>query len=279
MLKILSLILITLILVGCSLGTTRPTPTTRLIIVTPTQAAVIDTSAKTPGLDNAATPQGTKAFFLRETPPMLNAQTAANTADFSYSEITYRIDADIGWFFGEIRNQSQSIQVNIEVRINLLNANGAIVASDTSPIDLAYLKAGETAPFQVLFNDNNPPRSFEKISVDVLSKAVNDENTLFYIHSNLSIEESSMQPGSVLNVPVVKGVVFNANDQPIQFPKVIITYYDARGAVIGVNTSFAETDESNIMPADSRTTFESSYTVLSGEVASYRLQAEALRQR
>lgn len=268
-----------LLLAACSLGTSQPVPTAQIIIVTPTSA-----SQAPPKSTSGTTQQETAlpeagGIYQRETAAMLNPQPAANTADFSYAGLTYKLDKKTAWFFGEIRNQSEQTQTDIEIRINLLDTKGELVASETGYFDSAYLYAGEASSFKVLFSDNNRPPPFDQVRVDVLSKAMEADARPVYIRTGLSINDVRVYKKPFFDIPIIEGTLTNTGKTTLRFPKVIITYYDARGAVIGVDSAYAETDETNVLLVQARAPFESTFTVLSGEMASYRLQAEALHIR
>lgn len=260
MLHSLSILILAFMLAGCALGTPQASPTTQIIIVTPTPPVIP----------------------MRETALMRNVQPATNTPDFSYAGLSYIVsNTTTAWFYGEIRNNSQQAQRDIMLRMSLFDQNNTFVVSDTGYLDIGYLKPGEIAPFKVLFNKENASQPFEHIVVEVLSTAINvdDLDSYIYTRSGLALQNSTMHANGIFDVPIVQGTLMNAGNETIKFPKVIITYYDSDGMVVGADIAYAETNANHELAAHHSATFKSGFTVLSGEVSSYRLQIEGLKVR
>lgn len=208
--------------------------------------------------------------------PMAGAQPVG-PEQFSVAELTQTQTSGAHWFFGEVRNNATEPREAIAVRINLLDANGQELASKTGYAARSYLAPGETSPFSVLFSaDDGPLPAFARYTLEVRSQKSGFQAG--FTRRTLQAEELRSETDR-WGSRIVRGKLRNTGRQPVKFPKVIITFYDQQGRVVGIQTAYAETDDSKALKADQSGRFEGSTLIFSNDPAGYLLFVEGSQDR
>ncbi len=214
--------------------------------------------------------------FEQVTGAELRQVVSSGPESFSVGNLSYgRVNKSI-WFFGDVRNDGAEPREAVEVRINLLDQAGQEIVSDTGYAQMSYLNPGEVAPFLVLFTDDEAPPQVASITIEVRSRKADFE--LGYTLRDLSIDGDLKVTTGQFGELKISGQVRNDSAEPIKFPQVYAVFYDAAGAVVGIDDSFAETtgDEQSLPPGQGAR-FEISWQIFNGEPARYRLFAEGNR--
>jgi len=258
----------------------------------PTPALLRSPTAEVQGLEVAPTvafqteptslpePEPTEAperpLVLLEAAPMADAESVG-PEQFSVSALTQAETRGALWFFGEVRNDGAGPRERIAVRVNLLDHDGKEVGSKVGYAERSYLAPGEVSPFSVLFSDDDGPiPEFESYAVEVRSAELSSSPG-FYLRT-LAAEEVRAAVGS-FGSHVVSGKLRNSGKEPIAFPQVIITFYDADGKVVGVQNAYAETDGTKALESGASGRFEVSWQIFSGQPASYLMVVQGLQHK
>lgn len=208
--------------------------------------------------------------------PMAGAQPVG-PEQFSVAELTQTQTSGARWFFGEVRNDGAEPREAIAVRISLLDRDGQELASETGYTARSYLAPGESSPFSVLFNtDAGPLPAFARYALEVRSQK-GDFQTGFTRRTLQAeqIRDETDRWGS----RIVRGRLRNTGQEPVKFPKVIITFYDQKGQVVGIQTAYAETDDSKALKPDQSGRFEGSTIIFADDPAGYLLFVEGSQLR
>jgi serine/threonine-protein kinase len=211
-----------------------------------------------------------------EAAPMAGAESVG-PEQFSVSALTEAETSGALWFFGEVRNEGAEPRERVAVRINLLDHNGKEVGSKVGYAERSYLAPDEVSPFSVLFSDNDGPiPEFESYAVEVRSAELSSSPG-FYLRT-LALEDVRTAIGS-FGSQVVSGKLRNSGKEPVAFPQVIITFYDADGKVVGTQNTFAETDDTKALEPGASGRFEISWQIFSGQPASYLMVVQGQQPR
>lgn len=202
-------------------------------------------------------------------PPMAGAEQAGGAEPFSYAGVTYILSPNSAWFFGEIRNDSNTARSNVQVEITLFDEEDQELVSGTGSVELEYLKPDEVTPFSVLFAGNNPPpEAFDHYTITVLSEEADARELRVSVRDTLRLsDERFAGKPSFGNYPVVQGEVHNDGDKTLQYVKVIVVFYDSDDQVVGVTYTYAKTgrQDSSLEPGASAP-FETGITTMSSKL-------------
>jgi hypothetical protein len=180
------------------------------------------------------------------------------------------------WIFGEVRNDGQEPRERVEVRVNLLDAAGKELASQTGFAHLSYLKPGEISSFSVLFSgQNQPPANYASYAIEIRSHAADFQPG--YTIRDLRIGDDLRAGKDTFNFLKLRGSVRNTGQTPAKFVHLYAVFYDGEGAVVGVSDSFAETGGEDTMAAGAEARFEIQAVIFTGKPARYRIFAQGSR--
>jgi hypothetical protein len=191
---------------------------------------------------------------------------------FTVGGVTYRQDADTVWFFGEVRNDAAEARESVQVRVILRDASGAELLSKSSSAELGYLNPGEVAPFSVLFTKDDAPPKFASYDIEVRSSKADFQ--LGYTYRDLAISATGPARPDSLNFVKVSGRVQNKGARAAKFVQIFAVFYDAKGRVVGLTSTFAERDNDAPLAAGADARFELSAVIFSATPAKYRLIVE-----
>jgi serine/threonine protein kinase len=247
----------------------------------PPMPPAADTSA-TVSVAGAAATSELEPLQLRQlrAAPMFDQYKASNTLDFSYGSVTWEDDPNSILFVGNIRNDSGGVRERINVKIELLNASGGILAASDSYLDRSYLIDGEVAPFSLYFTGEAVPTTqFDSYRILVHGEMLSNFTQNYVVRDNLQITVMEVGKSSFGNDPVVRGNLLNNNNTAISYPKITVVFYNEAGQVIGVTDTYARTAGSaSLLAAQSSASFETNIVVLTErDPVSYILYAEANR--
>jgi serine/threonine protein kinase len=215
-------------------------------------------------------------FRALAAPVMAESRPAKGTYAFSYAGVTSisRDQNQTLWVIGEIRNDGSQDRSNIRVRVNLLDANGRVLASEDTSADSRMLRPGEASPFSVIFSESNPPPdSYAQLEVEILSK-VAETYELDTVRDALLVDTREVGSALYSIFPEARGVVTNVSDRPISYPRITITFYDSDGFVVGSTSTFADDADDLLQPGESAPFRAISFISTSDVIASYYIQAE-----
>jgi hypothetical protein len=206
----------------------------------------------------------------------LDKVVAGGPEPFSVGNLSFGTIGEALWIFGEVRNDGEGARESVEVRVNLLDANGKELASQTGFAHMSYLDPGEISSFSVLFTDKNPPPpSYASYAIEVRSRAADFQPG--YTIRDLRIGEDLRVGKDTLNFLKLRGSVRNTGDVAAKYVHLYAVFYDTEGAVVGAADGFAETGEDNIVPAGAEARFEIQALIFTGKAVRYRMFAQASR--
>jgi hypothetical protein len=202
----------------------------------------------------------------------LASPVAVGPEQFTVGGVSVRKDTDTVWFFGEVRNDAAEARESIQVRVVLRDASGKEVGSKSSSAELGYLKPGEIAPFSVLFTKDDAAPAFASYDLEVRSRKADFQ--LGYTYRSLSFAELNPARRDSLNFVKINGRVQNSGAQPAKFIQIYAVFYDEDGRVVGLNSTFAESDGDAPLAAGAVARFELSAVIFSASPVKYRLIVE-----
>jgi hypothetical protein len=206
----------------------------------------------------------------------LDKVEASGPESFSVGNMKFGMVGESLWIFGEVRNDGKEPRETVEVRVNLLDAAGKELASQTGYAHLSYLDPGEISSFSVLFSgDNAPPADYAGYAIEIRSRAANFHPG--YTIRDLRVGEDLRVGKDSLNFLKLRGSVRNTGDVAAKYVHIYAVFYDAEGAVIGVADSFAQTGEDEIVAAGAEAPFEIQALIFTGKPARYRMFAQGSR--
>ena len=243
--------------------TTLTAPTAR-----PTRAAsVIEQDAPPAGATELPA-----APLIQESEPLLTDAQPAGPEQFSIGGVSYKQNNDTLWFFGEVRNGGSTARESIELRVNLLDANGNEIASKKGYASMSYLKPGEISPFSVLFTKDDQAAPFAQYKIEVRSSKADFKPG--YTYRDLSVLPGPQAWRDQYGFIKISGRVRNTGDQAAKFVQVFAVFYDQQGMVVGLADSYAESANDAPLAAGADERFEIQGVIFSGAPARYRLFAE-----
>jgi Protein kinase domain len=266
-------VLVVAALVGVALLGAAPKDNEETAIVTTAVVGVSggDTTRPTTALDPLALQQLAQA-------PMVGAEPAFNTADYSIAGVTWESDPNAIRFIGDLRNETRRAQTDVRVTVELLNGNGGVIGSVESAADLRVVQPGGTTPFYVLFYEDEVPQSqFEGYRISVASDEDPTHALGYYVYRELRVEVVEVGESSFGSSPVLRGTFYNDRSTAVRFPKLYVAFYDSDNRMVGRVDTFADTPGSdNTLAARSSAPFETILATMTGRgAASYMLYIEA----
>lgn len=197
------------VIFACSLvGSAEPT------LEPPT--SVPPTQAPSPTLEPTLAPTETQAD---------PTEAPSTGADIVIDQVNGYVDVyDTLNIVGLVTNNTERAIDNVEVEVEVFDANGASLFLDTIYVDLFSLAPGETSPFSlIIFEDLPGADTFEARivgnSVTELDRAPLDvDNTLMTFDDDGNIH--------------ITGELFNNNNQPVDISSLAAAVFDANGGLI-----------------------------------------------
>jgi serine/threonine-protein kinase len=215
------------------------------------------------------------APLTREEEPLLTGATEAGPEPFSIGGLTYRQTDDSIWFFGEVRNDGDQARESIELRVNLLDADGKEIASKVGYASMSYLKPGEISPFSVLFTKDDGAAAFARYTIEV--RASKADFKPGYTYRDLSVQPGPQARQDQYGFLKISGRVRNDGEEAARFAQVFAVFYDEAGQVVGIASGYAETANDEPLAAGADARFEIQGIIFSEKPARYRLFAEGSR--
>jgi hypothetical protein len=130
---------------------------------------------------------------------------------------------------GLVRNDHDVALDMVEATVNLLDAAGDVVGTQTLPAELLVLQRGEVSPFDVGFWDDVPAwESYE------ISFSGREWDGLFPVYTDFEILSHSAEIGTLFGELNVEGQIQNTGDTEAETVFVSVVLYDAAGKIIGV---------------------------------------------
>jgi hypothetical protein len=239
-----------------------PQPTAR-----PTRAAIV--------IEQDPTASGAtvlpEAPLVQENAALLTGAQTSGPEPFSIGGISAKQNDGSLWFFGEVRNDGDAARESIEIRVNLLDKAGKEVASKVGYASRSYLNPGEISPFSVLFSkDDAPP--FDHYTIEVRSSKADFQPN--YTYRDLSFLPDVQDKHDQYGFIKISGRVHNDGEQPAKFVQIYAVFYDQKGSVVGLASSYAESANDAPLVAGADARFELQGVIFSGVPTRYRLFAE-----
>ncbi len=131
------------------------------------------------------------------------------------------------WCTGEIYNPAAEPLTNVQLDVALTAADGTGLSHIITLLSADYIPAGERAPFAVLFS--MPPAGAANCTVGIVRAETIGPVTDFYRPLSVSNAQGAPQGPRY----VVQGQVLNEQNESLQRPNIVVTFYDKRGRVPG----------------------------------------------
>ena len=234
----------------------------------PTRAAIAIEQDPTP----ASATEPPAPPLIQESAPLLTNAQDIGPESFSIGGISYRQNDDTLWFFGEVRNDGSLARESIELRVNLLDADGHEIASKVGYASMSYLKPGEISPFSVLFTKDDRAAPFARYVIEVRSKKADFQPS--YTYRDLGVLPSPQARQDQYGFIKIGGRVRNNGGQAAKFVQVYAVFYDQQGSVVGLASGYAETANDAPLAASADARFELQGVIFSGAPARYWLFVE-----
>jgi len=138
---------------------------------------------------------------------------------------------------GEIVNTTEFNLTNVQVRVTLFDAAGALLTEADAFVDAEFIPPGERSPFRILFTA--PPPTWASYDVAI----IRGEAAGPLVDSYVPIAVAEVEGGLSGSQFQVRGVVQNTSDgRSAKNVHVIVTTYDAQGLVTGSRQSAVEVE-------------------------------------
>lgn len=195
-------------------------------------------------------------------PPTAPKSTPAPPAKLEIKSATTYFDMGYYYIVGEVLNTTNSNINFVKVVATFYNETGTVIGTDFTYTELDIVTPNDTAPFKISsYPDKIKPASF---------KLDSDYNT------------TSEQPFAGLNIKShsasisreyyeIVGEVKNTSTMPAEFVKVVATFYNSIGSVIGTDFTYTDID---VVQAGGTAPFKLSSYPRKISPASYKLQVQ-----
>ncbi len=172
------------------------------------------------------------------------------------------------WCMGEVVNPENFAIEDVQLRVDLMDGQGNVVAERETSTEARVIPAGGKAPFVVSFPNAYPKFTSYRV---VLLRALRAHQGRYY--PDVTVVGASGEPLDT-GLYGVRGNVENRGPEEAVDVVVVATLYDALGNVIGVRSG---PPQHNVIPPGGKSAFKMEITPGGGPVITYTLQAEALR--
>jgi len=140
------------------------------------------------------------------------------------------------WCMGEVYNTTESPVTNLQVKITLVDANGAPVVSRSVLAAADYLPPGRAAPFAVRFKEIAPD------TVEARVELLRAENVSAITASFMPLTARVTTSAFVGPQYSVSGEVRNDSGHSLKRVAVVVTLYDEGGKVVAYRQTEVEAD-------------------------------------
>jgi hypothetical protein len=171
-------------------------------------------------------------------------------------------------FLFEIRNTNQAATERVWARVDLYDAEGLLMASQTAYARLDTLEPDGSAPVLVVFFLSSPDFASYEISVGAHEADYLPE----LVHSGLELAEEQTRVGEWVPYEVL-GEVRNDTDVDAESVTLVVSCHDAEERVVAVGTG---RPESRDIGAGQSSQFLVTVGHVAGEVENCTVQVEAL---
>ncbi|HLF91476.1 MAG TPA: FxLYD domain-containing protein, partial [Anaerolineales bacterium] len=125
---------------------------------------------------------------------------------------------------GLVTNNTSRAIDNVEIEVEIFDANDESLFVDTLFVDLFALAPGETSPFSMLIFDDLPDA--DNFAATVVGNSVTDVE-----RATLDISNSLMTVDDDGNIHIT-GELFNNTDQPVDITALAAAVFDANGEIV-----------------------------------------------
>jgi len=176
---------------------------------------------------------------------------------------------DTLWAMGEVFNPGTAPISEVTVGISLLDAQGSVVATETTPPQLDVIPPGRSVAFALQFAQ--PPPSFAQYRAEVLSGAFTSSETRYYLELAIT-DTRSLTASSALTR--LSGSLHNTGAGDVEQVRLLATGYDDQNRVaalrqVGISPAI-------LHPAEA-VPFEVELSWVGSPVVSTSFQAQGLR--
>jgi len=182
----------------------------------------------------------------------------------------YLGDTQIGnlWILGEVQNDTEMPLEQVRVGANLLDSEGATVATREELVAVDLVPAGERAPFALLFDAPHP--KFDQYQVYV-THAVPAYIGSYYRDLVINDLETVLERFSAYTV---NGTILNTGPEEAVGVQLILTGYDSLGRVVATRKI---APDYNVIPRGGETKFSAILTPLGGPIERVNAVAQGRR--
>ncbi len=185
------------------------------------------------------------------------------------SPLAFSEQVDGLWAFGQMTLAGETPLEGVIVQVDLMDEEGAAVASAQAPLLQGMLAPGEEAGFVVRFLPRPP--AFDSYQSRVIS--AKPAHAAYY-HRDLAVRNVLIQDAGE-TVYTLSGEVANTGTDPAYEVRVVVTLLDDQGQVVGLRE--VPTVPPDIQPGESAF-FSAELLPIHMPVADYRLLAEGHRK-
>jgi hypothetical protein len=214
----------------------------------------------------------TSSLFLPVYAQTLPQQPAGGGVSILSSSQT---NTDFGstYIVGEVRNDLSHLINYVQIVGTFYDSRGLLIDTDFTYTDLDYLRPGEKSPFRLIISDESVVQRIDSYILAVNWEPVFVDPSSVAAATVLRIEQGEQRIGEFGWYEIVGGVV-NGGSEPTQYVKVVASFYDETGRVIG--TDFTYTDPSDLAAGQSAP-FEITVTDegISDDIESVKLAAQS----
>jgi hypothetical protein len=169
------------------------------------------------------------------------------------------------YVMGEIINDGSVDVANIQITVTLVDASGAVIATDVAEELLPVLKAGQLSPFAAIVLNVDNPDAIADVQFQTQFDTYDPNDSAMNVYTlDLNVTQAQWIGGAV------SGEVQNTGAGAAQDVTVLVIGYDAGGNVVGVVQTYTQTEQ--IDPGASAS-FMSNFVGFAAEPASVQAVA------
>lgn len=147
------------------------------------------------------------------------------------------------YIVGEVRNDLSHLVEYVQIVGTFYDSSGLLIDTDFTYTDLDYLRPGEISPFRLIISDASVVQRIDNYTLAVNWEPVFADPSDVAAATVLTIEQGEQRINDFGWYEIV-GEVVNGGSEATEFVKVVATFYDEAGQVIG--TDFTYTDPSDL---------------------------------
>ena len=226
-----SLLTICLISIACQASVSSPglTPTT-----VPTTSSPVPTSISSPIGTAAPTPAPTPTLIPAATPPPKPTPTKAAIEFLTYS--SYWDDSGYFHIVGEVQNKGYTNVQYVEIVATYYDQQQNVIGTDFTYSELDILVPGQKSPFDLSsYPDKLPSLKTYRIQVSY-------RTTVDQTFQGLSVSSQTSRTDNYGYFEIV-GEVRNSGGTTAEYVKIVATYYNSEGTVIGTDYTYSSLDQ------------------------------------